>query len=363
MKILYDSQIFSRQIFGGISQYFVNLINNLPSGVEGELSLRVSANHYLRNLNPPRHPLTLRHFPERAKLSALINRGGDVRRLKRGDFDLFHPTEYSTYHMGLTSRPTVITVHDMIHEYDGGKWVRESVRDEIRRSVEHADRIIAISESTKRDLVKIYGVSDDKVDVVYHGFERVAGETAVPVGLPEHYLLFVGERGGYKNFRKFFEAFALLSRNYPELHLVCTGKPFNSEERKMIAAASLEEKVVSRFVSSEEMPGLYRRAECFVFPSYYEGFGLPILEAFSAGVPVTLSGTSCFPEIAGDGGAYFDPHNAMSIAETVSRVIEDPVWKRNLIKKAELRLTDFSWCRTGEETAGVYSRTLEQAGR
>ncbi len=361
MKVLYDSQIFSRQIFGGISQYYVNLINSLPADVEGKISLRVSANHYLQFLNPPLKVPGLRHFPERAKLSALINKGGDCKALRKGDFDIFHPTEYGTYHIGLTNRPTVVTVHDMIHEYDGGKWVREEIREDIRKSIGHADRLIAISQSTAKDLVKIYGVDEGKIDVVYHGYESRGGEVLYPSELPEDYLLFVGQRGGYKNFEKFFEAFVRLSRHYPRLHLVCTGKPFTSGERKMIATAGLTGRVHSRFVSGREMKGLYSKAKCFVFPSYYEGFGLPILEGFSAGVPVALSDATCFPEIAGEGGAYFNPHYADSMYETIKHVLDDEEFRKKLKSESAKRLKSFSWDKTARETAAVYRKTLSES--
>lgn len=362
MRVLYDSSIFSRQIFGGISRYIVSLINNLPSGVGYELSLKVSANSYLHELHPPLRVPTLRRIPERAKLSRYINHIADRRALRRGDFDVLHPTDYDPWYIGLTDKPVVVTVHDMIHEYDGGRWCpKVEQRRNIRRVIESATRLIAISRHTRDELIRLYGIAEDKIDVVYHGFAPSFETPRRLPDIPERYILYVGERGGYKNFGRSLEAFALLAEEYPDLQMVCTGRPFRTDEKEEIKSLHLDQRVIQKFVASEDMHSLYAGAELFIFPSYYEGFGLPVLEAFAADTPVALSRSSCLPEIGGDGAAYFNPHDAEDIARVVRKILNDKEYSSSLVEAGRERLKAFSWQQTALATAEVYKKAIAQS--
>ena len=360
MKVLYDSDVFSNQTFGGISRYFVELMNNLPQEWTPELSLWASENEYLSLLNHPKRYILLRHFPEHRKLYRAINGISDRRLLKKGDYDIFHTTGFNPYFIDRVRTPYVATVHDMIYldNYRAGTLKKEIV-DGIEKVIFNADRIIAISESTRRGLLEAYPqINPDRVDVVHHGFAPPCVDLSAPTWLPRNYLLFVGQRGDYKNFDNFFKAYTILARRDETLRLLCTGRPFNRGERDMIARSGLESRIDCRFVPTDQLDAVYAGARAFIFPSRKEGFGMPILESFAAGCPVILSDASCLPEVAGNAGVYFNPDSPEDIAEKIGKVIYDNNFRDTKIAEGRERLKSFSWEKCGRETAAVYNKTL-----
>lgn len=359
MKIFYDSTIFSRQTFGGISRYFVELINHMPDYVEPVLGFRASDNVYLELLKEPRAHLSLHHVPDHKKLCRFINRRFDARIMKKGAYDILHPTDYNDFFESRNSRPCIITVHDMIHEVLRDKSLPKSkATEQIERNIRRADHIIAISHATKKDILECYGMDESRITVIHHGYSPAPSVTDMKKPIEGSYILFVGERGGYKNFATFFEAFKILASRYKDLNLVCTGRPFKSAEKRMIAEAGLIGRVTHRMFDNDEMHAAYAGAECFVFPSRYEGFGMPILEAFAAGCPTAVSRASCLPEVAGEGAAYFNPDSAEDMAETIGRVISDSEYRTSLKEAATRRLKNFSWDKTSRLTAETYKSLL-----
>lgn len=361
MTVLYDSLIFSRQMFGGISQYIVQLIRHLPPELTWRLPLIASDNHYLRQLPRRLHPLPLRHMPERSKLTHSVNRLSDVWNLRRGKYDVVHSTDYNPYYLRYTRRPVVVTVHDMIHEMEtGGRVTPPRIRKMVKDAIMGADRLIAISRSTRDDLVRLYGIDEGRIDVVHHGVEPLPPDADLSrrSWMPQRYLLFVGQRGDFKNFDGMLNAFSLLLPRYGDLQLVATGRPFSGDEQQRIAQLGLTGRVHALFADSADMPALYANAEAFIFPSYYEGFGLPILEAFAAGCPVALSNASCFPEIAGEGALYFDPADADEIAAMASRLLDDRQLADSLRQAARERARLFSWERTARLTCETYCKAI-----
>jgi len=361
MNILYDHQIFGMQKFGGISRYFVELMSRLPDGCRFDNAVVFSDNVYLNSASDEfskgRH---LPHFKGSARIKALVNRSNSARRIGKGYFDVFHPTYYNPYFLKNLKRPYVITVHDMIHEKFSDMFQPKDPTKRFKREVvSRADKVIAISQNTKRDIVDIYGIPENKIEVVYHG-HSCDEQRAMPVdNLPDRYILFVGQRDGYKNFERLLKSFGRIHEKYPEIKLVCTGQDFSKQETDVITSLGLVGSVSRYFVSDSQLVYLYRNAICFVYPSLYEGFGIPILEAFANGCPVALSDTSCFPEIARDGGAYFDPYDEESIYEVLVRLIEDDSLKKELIAKGQLLLRDYSWDKMAAETAEVYRSVVK----
>ena len=358
MKVLYDHQVFSWQKFGGVSRYFVELIKHLPSDIDPAMvHPLLSENVYLADIGGVAQDvkaLSMANFRVRKHLYEWINRRRSAKSLASEGYDLLHPTYYDPYFLKRRKAPAVITVHDFIHERfpqyfgDASKVIAQK-----RKVIAEADAIIAISEHTKKDLTEIYALPADKISVVYHGAAVPAAEQPVD-GLPERYVLFVGERRSYKNFHRFARAFALLAEKDLGLWLVCAGKPFSPEESAYLKKLGIDRRSKAMFATDGQLTFLYRHALCFVYPSIYEGFGLPILEAWSAGCPIALSDASCFPEIATDGGEYFDPLSHQSIADAISCVIYDPVRRAALQDRASRLLPDFTWDRTARQTAEVY---------
>ncbi len=362
MKILYDHQTFGLQKFGGISRYFVELMSRLPEGYEFDNSIVLSDNVYLNGASdklakgrPFRH-VVRGDF----RIKALVNKIDSLRRVRAGRFDVFHPTYYDPYFLKSLKRPYVITVHDMIHEKFREMFSPKDKTEKFKKEVvAKADKIIAISQNTKKDIIDIYGIPDDRIEVIYHGHSR-SERQAVPVdGLPDKYILFVGQRGGYKNFDRLLRAFARIHRIYPEIKLVCTGQVFGGQEMADISSLRLEDAVYRYFVSDAQLEYLYNKALCFVFPSLYEGFGIPILESFAARCPIALSNTSCFPEIARDGGLYFDPYDEDSVYETLMKLIDDSSLRGELVAKGSAILQNYSWDKMAAATAEVYGSVVK----
>lgn len=360
MKVHYDSDTFSNQTFGGISHYFVELMNHLPAGWDYSLSLAASENNYLKLLKKPVRFLRMPYMPDHRKFYHFINGIFDNRAIRRNDFDVFHTTGFNPYFLANLKRPSVATVHDMIYlrNYREGNLPRQ-IFESIEKVTLSVDHIIAISEATRRDLLETYPqIKPERVSVVHHGFSRISGTPARPEGLPDRYILFVGHRGGYKNFDVLLKAFPIIKKEIPDLQLVCTGRPFSRGERENIAMAGIADSVSCRFFDTTEMPGLYANASLFIFTSRTEGFGMPILEAMSAKTPVVLSRSSCFPEIAGEAGIYFDPDDPEELAGHVVKLLTDASAHALAVKKGEERLKAFSWEKTARQTAEVYQKLI-----
>lgn len=366
MNILYDHQIFTWQKIGGISRYYSELMLNISlKGYDVTSTTKLTNNIYLEN-NPVYKRTNLSNFLSNlnvrgaARLKTVVNLRSTINGLKKGKFDIFHPTYYDPYYLNINfDKPVVITVYDLIHErfpemFKGDKTTISNKGKTIKR----ASRVIAISEQTKKDLIEIYGMDSGKIDVVHLG-HSVNNDLADPVnGVPENYILFVGARSGYKNFDRFLEAYKLISLKYPEIHIVCTGLPFTKEESEKISKMNLTDKCHVYFVSDAQLTYLYNNALCFVFPSLYEGFGIPILESFAANCPVALSSESCFPEVARDGAAYFDPYDIESISTCILDIVSDTDKSNILREKGKEVLRNYSWEKVAADTVNVYEKLL-----
>ncbi|MCX6138975.1 MAG: glycosyltransferase family 1 protein [Ignavibacteriales bacterium] len=383
MNVLFDHQIFFAQRYGGISRYFAELIARLrerPS-VTVHLPLTHSENEEAVLLEgitgalDRRPPIMERlKIPGRGTLSSLIRvlvpaLDVQVRHqretkalLSGGTMSVFHPTYYDGYYFDSKGRvPVVVTVFDMIHELYP-QYFRHSddalLLQKKKTAIERADHLIAISQSTKNDLCRLYGVPPEKVSVTHlaNPLRKCDASDQLPP-VPGEYLLFVGERKGYKNFQFMVSALIPLFNTRPGLSLICTGARLSEEERLLLESHHLTGRVLHCHVATMTLLQLYRHAAAFVFPSLYEGFGLPVLEAMGAGCPAIVSRTSSFPEVAGDAAVYIDPTDAESIRNGVQGVLESPALRSELKEKGIARAAKFSWEATAEQTETIY-RTL-----
>jgi glycosyltransferase involved in cell wall biosynthesis len=391
MKILYDHQMFYRQNYGGVSRYFCELMNqfSLDPDISFVLPLR-----YVQNDNLEQFPQLNKYWSKRINffynnhiisslerkircntlnfaLNYIINNQGEsVRLLQKQEFDVFHPTYYEPYFLKyLQKKPYVLTVYDMIHELFP-KYFKPSDQTKVwkKQLIEDAKAIIAISENTKQDIIKFTDVDPNRVQVIHLGnpFEYVNDPPQIiissePPAFGKSYLLFVGGRPAYKNFNFFIESMAELLRKNEELHVVCAGSlPFTNEEKQSFKDMNILHKVHHVKVNDIILKNLYKNARAFVFPSLYEGFGLPVLEAFSCGCPVILNNSSSLPEIGGDGAIYFEPGDSKSIIYAVETVLFNEKYREDLIKKGSERLKFFSWNKTAISTKKVYNSLLHQ---
>lgn len=353
MRILYDNQVFTFQRFGGISRYFVELMRNLRPPFEPILPLTLTENVYLPGYHGPQS-----NIRGKKRLYGIINRWTSRRNL-RGNYAIFHPTYYSPYFLQELKSPYVITVYDMIHEKFREMFSPKDLTIQYKKEViTRADKIIAISQNTKKDIVEIYGLPENRIDVVHLGHSITSHDISPVESLPDNYILFVGQRGGYKNFDRIVKAFAEIQKTFPEIYLICTGSIFTAEEKGLFKKLGINARVKHYFVSDKQLNYLYQQALCFVYPSLYEGFGIPILESFAANCPLALSNASCFPEIAREGGAYFDPYEPGSIYDILKKIITNNEYRNNLVENGKKVLSSYSWEKMAKETETVYRSVL-----
>jgi glycosyltransferase involved in cell wall biosynthesis len=356
MKILYDHQVFSWQKFGGVSRYFTELMAHSKGLFEYELSGVFSENEYIKKEKKYK-PFPLRlSFRGKTRLIGAINKCNSIGKIKEGNYSVLHPTYYDPYILKVKNRPYVLTVYDMIHELFPWYFTGEERLMENKKILMiNAERIIAISNSTKNDILKAYpDIEEDKIAAIHLGtsYEKMDIKAK-----KERYILFTGQRSTYKNFDIFMKAIAPLLLKY-DLRLICTGGRLNKKEKQNAVNLGIENRIVCKFVTEDDLRELYSRALVFVFPSLYEGFGIPILEAFAAGCPAVLSNTSSLPEVGGDAAVYFDPRSMDEIRTSVEKVVTSPNLRMELAEKGRERLEEFSWERCASETCKVYERTV-----
>lgn len=383
MKILYDPQIFHWQAYGGISRYFYELLRYVDARPDVDMAVPLfhSYNAYIhaapfaphrRLVGPPARNLdqagpisrTLERFKDKARIRLTWrNRAMAREAIAAGNYDLCHVTYYDPYFLDrIGDRPFVITVYDMIHELFPQMLDQAHIITHKALLAQKAARIIAISEQTKQDLVRICDIDPAKIDVVHLASSidtTVIPPTRTGVRLPERYLLHVGDRWSYKNFQRLLRAAAPLLRADRSLSIVCAGSsPFNAEERALMDELGVSGQLVHIRIDNAILSQAYRDAIAFVFPSLYEGFGIPLLEAFSCDCPVASSNAGSLPEVAGDAARYFDPYDEDSIRDTLAQLIQDAELRADCVRRGRQRAQQFTWDRVGRETLNVYQRVL-----
>lgn len=368
MNVLFDHQCFTGLTYGGVSRYFFDLMSSFSSrsDIEFELSLRLSNNEYLNKASFSNHwrYKKLAHLRNINMAASLFNRIYSAQRVRAGQFDIFHPTYYHRYFLkSIHKKPFVITFHDATSERYGKIYpdVGEGLYEAKKQLMLQADRIISVSEFSKQEIVRFFPIDPDKISVIHLGtnFPNNTNNSQVAVSTDFPYLLYVGKRGLYKNFDTFFKAIQPVLKRHPDLHLICAGGGiFSAEEQMAFQNANVNHRVHYRPITDDNLFRLYQHAEAFVFPSLNEGFGIPVLEAFSAGCPVIVSDRSSLPEVASNAAVYFDPENQDSIASAVEQVLIDNALRNDLRQKGTERLKDFSCEKTAQKTLAVYQSLL-----
>jgi glycosyltransferase involved in cell wall biosynthesis len=367
LKILFDHQCFSNQEYGGVSRYFVELIKNLKqlNLASTEVSLKYSNNHYLNELPEVKAKLFLRgkNFTGKKLLLNFLNESFSRKLIREKDFNIFHPTYYDPYFLkSLSYKPFVLTVYDMTHELfpdSVHKYDKSAVNKKLL--IQKASKVIAISNNTKKDIINILNVSPDKIEVIHlaSSLNKKLSLGRESLNLPDRYILYVGSRKYYKNFHNIFYAFKEITKNDDNLSLICAGGgKFNDVEIEMFVKNNLTEKILYKPADDISLATLYSNALVFVFPSFYEGFGIPALEAMNCDCPLALSNVSSLPEIAGDAAVYFDPYNKDDIVRALSDIIYDDDKRAALIENARKRREDFSWIKTATKTFELYKKII-----
>jgi len=254
--------------------------------------------------------------------------------------------------------PAVVTVHDLSFERDSammGLRDRLIFRTVVPRSARRAARVLAVSELTKRDLIELYGIPDGKIVVTPNGVDPAfTPDGPSPNGEP--YALFVGALQPRKDARIAIEALALLGDRAPKLVVVGKDKGGRGEAERTATQNGLAGRVEFRgHVPQEELAALYRGATCLLFPSRYEGFGLPVVEAMASGTPVVATAAGAVPEVAGDAAILVDDRNAVAFAGGIERAIAD---RERLVAAGLERARRFTWAETARRTLDTYRSLL-----
>lgn len=362
MRVLIDPQIFLFQQRGGVSRLFSELAKELSSSddVDVILPFGLVRNEYIARDFPDRiRAITGGNRALRPRPLGLLN---TLTRRPPGAVDIVHHTWYRPQYIDrYRTKKRVSTVFDMIpevlpEESGGDPHVGK------REYLEASDAIVCISETTKADLLHHWGDFGKPVHVTHLGVENSFFRPRFPsFALPEQFVLFVGHRRNYKNFALLAEAFAAVSSSRPDLHLVCVGGgPFELAEAEFFGRHKVSDRVHRFGVNDADLPGVYAAARCLVFPSKYEGFGLPVLEAYAAGCPVVIADTPGLVEVAGGLATVVSPEDPAELAAALTTLTERASESiESSTRAARKRAGVFTWTRTCEETLRVYQQIVE----
>jgi len=395
MRILYDGEVYRTQAAGGVNRYFAELIRRLPSGWTPIVSLtEMPAVH-----RPEHAALQVEMRPAACPLALLSKwrQRSHFRKLYRQlSADIVHPTYYRLLSAESPARlksPLVVTVYDMIHERLASQ-VKRRGRDTTmkRRAIEAAVAIICISESTRRDLLEFYPHVEERISVIHLATqwspqdavgdspEQEAPAASADPNVPsdklpsaadpapgstvdapgrDPYFVYVGSRAKYKNFDRLLKAIRAVVDRHRNCRLAVVGGPFGHHESRRIAALGLADHVVPyACLPDDQLRTLYRGSEALVYPSLYEGFGIPLLEAMACGTVVVAAASSSIPEVVDDAAILFDPHSTDDLTDILLDLLDHPERRATWIARGRSRAAMFSWQRTAAATMNVYRAVL-----
>jgi glycosyltransferase involved in cell wall biosynthesis len=374
LKVVYDHQIFWWQAYGGISRYIYEVATRMADRDDCQVKILGLAyvNEYLKQCKPGLvSGLPIPNVPS-LKVKKMVGKLNDNLAeifLNRNKYDIVHETYYHPQRLSPKESNIVLTVHDMIHEKFSRFWEEaygksDATSEQKKAAVKRADGIICVSENTKKDLIEILDVDPQKVWVVYHGPPLKfidPGQHEVTETDRDPYIFYVGDRKSrYKNFERLLRAYAISGVLKNNFNIVCFGGgSLSGEELSLIQRLGLSEGKVLQ-VSGDDtiLAKFYRESSVFVYPSLYEGFGIPLLEAMSLNCPIACSNTSSIPEVVGKAAEFFDPEDPESIAIALEKVVGSVEKTQNLVKLGKQRVQEFSWEACVQQTRDVYLSLL-----
>ncbi len=369
IKVIFDHQIWALQSYGGVSKYFSELIGKLgriPS-LELDLFMGFHKSNYSPNL-PKKNSTnfgktylfnTSSSIGQRLNSSLFyIKHFGLTNQKKVAKKPMvYHPT-YFNHLLPFKGIPRIITVYDMIPELFA--WNSNTINEK-KRAILEADAIIAISKNTKNDILRFFDICEEKIHVIYisGSFDEIplSQVPILPNELKLHrYILYTGKRGGYKNFLSLLNAYGSSKEINQQFFLVCVGgEEFSKKEKEIAHKWGITKNLFHYIPSDRFLVSLYRNASVFVYPSLYEGFGIPPLDAISQGCPVVASCTSSIPEVLGEAALYFDPRSEKELQKALITLLFDNSLIEELHRKGIARSKCFSWQKCADKTTVVYS--------
>ena len=364
LNILFDYQIFSRQRAGGISYYFYNLSEKLLKyGTDVTIFSPLHRNQYLKFSKANIVGLNINFLP--GKLNYLINRINhfitNIYLKNNNKIDIIHETYFSQFFAESNKTKKICTIYDLINEKFPSFFAdSREITKQKEKLILRSDHIICISESTKKDVINYFGVDPKKITVTLLGSSLKNTNIDIFNKKLKNYILFVGNRKGYKNFRCFVCAYSksnFLKSNYKIA--LFGGEKFAEEDFEVLKYFNIN--LDSIWIIDEKKYSLdyiYSNVSLLVYPSMYEGFGLPILEAMSCGCPVLSSSGGSTMEVGGNELYYYNPHDEYKLRNLMEKFLTSESLQRSQILYGLERAKNFSWEKCSQETLEVYKKVI-----
>jgi glycosyltransferase involved in cell wall biosynthesis len=357
----------------GIGTYVRNLLRHLSridAKTEYVILCRVQDCGMVEELGE-----NFRAVPEPAAAYSLSEQLRIPMDLRREGADLFHAPHYVL--PPLVPCRSIVTIHDCIHlrfpQYLSSRLAYAYARSSLWVATHRSNRVLTVSEASKRDILRYFRVPESKIDVIYNAIDERFGEppddeevarVQERYQLNDPFILYAGNIKPHKNLERLIEAFHMLRRgNLEHVKLLIIGDEISKYAtlRRAVHKYKLHKHVrFFGFVPDRTLAVLYRLARVFVFPSLYEGFGLPPLEAMASGTPVITSNVSSLPEVVGDAAVLIDPYRSDAIADAIRRVLTEPVLHEELRQRGLQRVRDFSWDRSVRRVREIYEEVLAE---
>ena len=363
IRVLFDDQIFMLQEFGGIGRYFSELarefLEHPELGIQPVFESRTVVNRHLAD--------SLGYTGISAgvsKLKGLFRLCLElvVARTPNIKADLVHCTFYLPGFLGRYKKlPKAVTLYDMIPENTPSKGRLWNPHFSKRRYLSTADAVVSISSSSTKDMRREYGLTR-KITTTYLG----VGSGFYPnqpalTSLPKMYFLFVGARSGYKDFNAAVKAFSAFLPSKEAVHLVLVGGgQVSKSEASLVSSLGISHRVIQQSVSDSDLPRVYANALALIYPSQYEGFGLPLVEAMASGIPILASDTPINQEICGAAAEFFPVSHSLEITRLMKDVVHNPKSYQDKIELGFSRSREFSWYECAKKTADVYREVIEE---
>ena len=346
----------------GVSVYTLNLLNYFKKNSDRFTRFKI----FLKEKPLPQLPSPSKYFSYEVVSGKFFwSQIFLPLRLFKKDADVF----FSPAHYGprFCPMPLVVTIHDLSYIYYPDEFLKKDLyklRNWTKYTVLKAKKIIAVSQSTKNDLIKIYKISPQKIKVIYNGFNQYKGIKASALKekkLQKPYILYIGTLQPRKNLINLIQAFYKFNQIYPQFKLIIAGKKGWLYQKifEEVENLGIEDKVFfTDYVTDHQLVYLYQNAFCLVMPSFYEGFGLPVLEAMNFRCPVIASFSSSLPEVGGDACLYFNPQDVNNLTEKLMKLKSDILLRKKLINKGRERIKLFSWDKCGQETLQILKEVV-----
>lgn len=366
IKLVYDYQSASVQEYGGVSRYIYELAARLANKPEFQTTIvaPIYINQYLQQ-QPVKglQGIAIPFIPKTQRIRSLINQRITQLYFKNYSPDIVHETYYAYDRTAPKRSKIVLTIHDLIHE-KFPQYFAASDKTTVMKAaaIARADQIICVSENTRNDLLNLFQLDPGKVSVTYLGCSLATSQrsTIQAIQRSRPYILYVGKRDGYKNFAQLLLAYAHSHQLNRDFDLVCFGAaPWTQSELNMMAELQLSLQQIHHIPGTETtLASWYAGASILVYPSLYEGFGIPPLEAMTCGCPVACSQVASVPEVVGEAAEFFDPTEPESIAAAIAKVLYNSERSQKLSRVGKLRAQQFSWEKCAEVTASTYQSLL-----